>query len=303
MVKEEKSAKKLLTPSQLKILVCCHKPCELPKSEYLLPVHVGAALSDLDLEMQRDDEVAGRSCDNISEKNPNYCELTAMYWAWKNIHVLYPDLEYIGLNHYRRYFAFRKKNPVHDVLYRPEHEAAEYVFNFIDCSKILNLGNIICAKRHIYPYPLAIHYASCHVSDDLRILCQVIHDISPSDEEPFLRTIINNNKFHRFNMFVMPIEEYESYCSWLFPILFKVEETLDISRYNSYQARVYGYMAERLLNVWLIKNEKKVSGLPVYVFSGNGKKQISTSRKLFRDMRSTISFNMNRPISDIENYY
>ena len=71
-----------------------------------MPIHCGKALSSVDLGIQGDNEVNGQPCDNISDKNETYCELTAMYWAWKNIKKIYPDIEYIGLNHYRRYFDF-----------------------------------------------------------------------------------------------------------------------------------------------------------------------------------------------------
>ena len=98
----------MLDDSKIKILVCCHKPCELPQDNIFLPIHVGAAISDMSLGILRDDQLNGESCDNISDKNRTFCELTAIYWAWKNIKKLYPDLQYIGLNHYRRFFAFNE---------------------------------------------------------------------------------------------------------------------------------------------------------------------------------------------------
>ena len=85
---------KELDSSKIKILVCCHKPCDLPQDDIFLPIQVGAAISNVDLGIQRDDQLNGHSCDNISAKNQSYCELTAVYWAWKNIKKLYPDLEY-----------------------------------------------------------------------------------------------------------------------------------------------------------------------------------------------------------------
>ena len=91
---------------KIKILICCHKDCKLPNSKQYLPIQVGAVNAKYDLGLQRDDRINGHICDNISEKNKSYCELTAIYWAWKNIREIYPNLEYIGLNHYRRYFNF-----------------------------------------------------------------------------------------------------------------------------------------------------------------------------------------------------
>ena len=83
--------------SNIKIIVCCHKDDLKLSSDVYFPLHVGKAVSSLDLDIQGDD-----TGDNISEKNPGYCELTGMYWAWKNL----KGVDYIGLCHYRRYFDF-----------------------------------------------------------------------------------------------------------------------------------------------------------------------------------------------------
>ena len=81
--------------ANIKILIACHKPSELPRNNLFLPVRVGAALASDDFGLQRDDD--GK--DNISKKNPGYCELTAIYWAWKNLKA-----DYYGLFHYRRFY-------------------------------------------------------------------------------------------------------------------------------------------------------------------------------------------------------
>ena len=51
--------------------------------------------------------------ENISEKNDKYCELTAQFWAWKNIH----DADYYGFWHYRRFMSFRNENYPMDIYY------------------------------------------------------------------------------------------------------------------------------------------------------------------------------------------
>ena len=107
---------------KIKILICTHKRAELPKDDIFLPIQVGASITNEDLLIQRDDQILKRPCTNISSKNKSYCELTAIYWAWKNIKTLYPDLEYIGLCHYRRFFDFNCKNKTITSFFKRPHK-------------------------------------------------------------------------------------------------------------------------------------------------------------------------------------
>ena len=70
---------------------------------------------------------------------------------------------------------------------------------------------------------------------------------------------------HRFNMFIMKRDKFDAYCAWLFDILFELEKRLDISQYSVYDARVFGFVAERLLDVWIETNGYDYQELP-YVF-------------------------------------
>lgn len=90
--------------AKIKILVCCHKQCEIPRDPVYLPIQVGSALQNYDLGIQKDNEVNGNHCENISVLNPVFSEMTAVYWAWKNMDAFDPEVEYIGLCHYRRFF-------------------------------------------------------------------------------------------------------------------------------------------------------------------------------------------------------
>ena len=53
------------------------------------------------------------------------------------------------------------------------------------------------------------------------------------------------------NMFIMRRELLDEYCTWLFDILFEVERRLDISAYSGNDRRVFGFLGERLLDVWI----------------------------------------------------
>ena len=80
--------------AEIKILVAAHKLYWMPNDSVYMPIHVGReGKADLGY-------VGDNTGDNISAKNPNYCELTALYWAWKNL-----EADYVGLVHYRRYFT------------------------------------------------------------------------------------------------------------------------------------------------------------------------------------------------------
>ena len=90
----------------IRILVACHKPAYVPENPLLCPIQVGAALSREHMQgMLHDDEGI-----HISEKNRSYCELTAIYWAWKNL-----EADYYGLFHYRRYFSFDVSEEPEDI--------------------------------------------------------------------------------------------------------------------------------------------------------------------------------------------
>ena len=70
---------------------------------------------------------------------------------------------------------------------------------------------------------------------------------------------------HRFNMFIMKKQLMDKYCTWLFDILFELENRLDISNYSANDKRVFGFVSERLLDVWLETNRVKYKDIP-YIF-------------------------------------
>lgn len=258
-----------LTKDNIKILVCCHKTSELPPNPdgIFLPIQVGAAISSVDLGMQRDDQVNGKPCDNISVKNKSYCELTALYWAWKNIKKIYPDLEYIGLNHYRRFFSFKMKNCFDDAVLQPEKKVANYILDKHKLEKILSNHDVLIAKPRVYPYSLEVDYSVCHVSEDLRTLKRIIHEKYPEYDHDVYRVIICESRLSPYNMTVIGWSNFNAYCSWLFDILFEAEKEIDISNYNEVQGRIFGYMAERLFNVWIHHNVKNVEKMNIVKFN------------------------------------
>jgi len=83
----------------VQIVIAAHKPYRMPADPIYLPLQVGASGKE-SIGFRRDDEG-----ENISELNPFFCELTGLYWAWKNA-----EADYRGLVHYRRHFGSEKES-------------------------------------------------------------------------------------------------------------------------------------------------------------------------------------------------
>ena len=229
----------------LKILVACHRPHRLPHEEPYLPIEVGAQKRvDLHLGGVRDNEGI-----NISQKNPNYCELTALYWARHNL----PEtVTAIGLTHYRRYFGI-KKTP----------DPLEGVFSLSDWNEFLKESPVILPpKRNYFIETVESQYVHAHHSEDIETLRSVLAE-KHSEYLPAFEKLMRGRKTHILNMFVMRRDLFNQYCDWLFDVLFEVEKLLDISSYSANDARVFGFLSERLLDVWLETNHISYIEKPV----------------------------------------
>ena len=240
----------------------------MPPNEHgvLLPIQVGKALTDTDLHIQADNEVNGQPCDNISAKNESYCELTAIYWAWKNLKKLYPDVKYVGLFHYRRFFAFHESKAFYHDIFKKEEAISEYTFSPEKVISILDKGYLVVSAKQIYPYSLTMDYCIKHMLDDYNTLKNVIDKNYPDYFADFITVMEHGNKFPGYNMFIMNWDDFEEYCRWLFSVLADVEPLVPYQQYNAYQKRVFGFMSERLLGVWLRKNRKKLKYCNVYYY-------------------------------------
>ena len=245
----------------LKIIVCCHKVDIFKRSNIFMPLHVGKALSKIELCMPGDN-----TGDNISIKNDSYCELTGMYWAWKNL----KGSDYIGLCHYRRYFDFnhvgRRIFPLSTIKTTQFNELNLDISK--EAEKWLEKGGCILAKANHQHASLFTHYCEGHYSEDIKVLGDIIRDTLPQKYfQAFIDILIKSNRFSPYNMFVMDWNTFDQYCNWLFNLLGKVENIIDISHYSPHQKRVFGYLAERLLNLYVHAEQLKVMQIPVLKIS------------------------------------
>lgn len=239
--------------NELTIYVATHKNYRYTKNKYYCPIQVNAKKNEHFLPITDD------MGNNISEKNDRFCELTALYWAWKNDH----HSRYIGLCHYRRYF--KMKFSILDLLkiqYNQEYldendiKVSSKIINWLEkgyiiLPKPLNFGKISVQKQ----------YEKCHSNQDLYILKKIVFDMYPECIEAWNK-VFNGHQLHSFNMFIMNRNDFNSYMKWLFSILFAVEKNIP-PKDDIYQNRTFGFMSERLLNVFLQYKRYKTKELPV----------------------------------------
>lgn len=224
-----------------KMYIVTHKQVELPQEKGYMPIVVG------NNNVYYSEFVRDNTGDNISEKNANYCELTALYWMWKNT----DDYKNIGLCHYRRFFT-----------------------NFIFTKKPISIKRV---ERILKRYDLIVPQTWTRLDrtvssvyleidgrqKDLNNLRNIIKKMYP-DYVDIYDDLMNGHEAFYCNMFVMPYKLLNQYCEWLFSILFELEKITDLTGYTVAEARIYGYLSERLFNVWVRKQNLRIKYMPMY---------------------------------------
>lgn len=228
--------------SNIKIFICAHKEVPLPRHPYFLPVQAGAALRNHIMGYQPDDEG-----DNISIKNPHFCELTCHYWVWKNL----KNVDIVGLNHYRRYFDFTRKWPQFsaDKRFIKTEDFLSQKYQFPDLEKLLMKYDVILPVARHWRVSNTQQYEEYHIAKDWEMLRQIIKERSPQFIPAFEKTMDHSNKSVGYNMFITHWKHFNAYSKWLFDILFEVEHRVPPID-DPIQSRIYGYMSERLINVF-----------------------------------------------------
>lgn len=250
----------------IKILVACHKADpNIRHDEIYMPIQVGKAMHpDLDLGFQTDN-----TGENISEKNGSYCELTALYWAWKNL----KNIDYVGLAHYRRYLDFdlTKKSSTnelksYDIILPPPVILNKSVFEEL------------------------VFWTSL---EDAYIFLDSLITLHPDYEHDILNYYFNNNRFTQCNMMIMCTELFDSYCQFLFPVLELTENRLRPAPYTRHR-RALGYMAETMIGLWTIHNKLKYKVVPIIT-------DIKTNKLKYRlnNLRFNIAFKLSKHLSPL----
>ena len=186
-----------------------------------------------DLGYLRDD--AG---ENISEQNCYYSELTGLYWVWKNV----TDTEYVGTCHYRRYLI----------------DEQEQIFTEQQFRKLLQSYDLITTRKVHLNNSYHYGFSANHNIVALDTTGEVIREMYPEYYDTYIR-LVNGPDTYFGNMFVTSKERYDAYCSWLFSIFFEVQKRIDMDTdKDEYHRRVFGFISEFLLLVWVTVNRLSV---------------------------------------------
>ncbi len=248
----------------MKIFVVYHKPAKLIKSKIFVPIHVGRSVGEND---SKDGKIDGKylnwlhknmqgdnTGDNISNANRNYCELTALYWIWKNCKV--KENDYVGLMHYRRVFDFGNDSAAR---YRPRNKKV------ISCVK--NFDIILPQAKKCWSPNLktnaknvAEHFRAEHGAIYTKILEEVLQE-DPRFKESANNVLYESDSISWYNIFIAKKEILNDYCAWLFDTLEKLNRRClkFISSTELETSRMMGFYGEILLNVYFNKiiSEKK----------------------------------------------
>lgn len=201
------------------------------KADWIVPIQVGAALTT-----ERIESICDVEGESISAKNGNYCELTALYWLWKNgIQMVSEEkVDYYGLFHYRRILDITEED--------------------LDRIKA-------CDVDVILPYPMvhepnmSEHHTRYVKEADWNAMMQALEELQPEYARAF-QQILNEPYLYNYNMLVAKPEVMTEYCQWLFPILQRTEE-LSVPKGSERNDRYIGYLGENLMTLYFMYNKEQ----------------------------------------------
>jgi hypothetical protein len=196
--------------------------------------------------------------DNLSEKNPLYCEMTALYWLWKNKSVS----GIVGLNHYRRFFNISTKSFLKHY-FIPVPKITDRILEKInftnqECLKILDSKDIILPNPHKLNKTLYEEYINdkhC-IKSDIDQLIEIL--LKRGESALDIDDIFQGKRLYHYNMFITKRKTFDSYADWVFPILKELENSISLEGRTVQQKRVLGYLSERLLTYYFLSRNLSI---------------------------------------------
>ena len=230
------------------IYVVSHKPFTIPTDDGLyIPLMVGNKQDEIYSELLCD-----QYGDSIAEKNLRYNELTGLYWIWKN-----SNAEIVGICHYRRYFVTPVGKMLNLLLSKLIGVNKKWLINSDYILKACKKNDIILHNKTVF---ISGNKNSLMKMIDYKVieLAEVVmREMYPEYLSVYFK-IINGKKAHLLNIMICKKKWLDKYCEWIFPLLFEIEKRLDINYPNELFSRSMGALAERFLDIWVMKNHLSV---------------------------------------------
>lgn len=197
--------------------------------EFVTSVQVGSAFADIKMA-----ECIDKLGDNISNKNGDYSELTGLYWIWKN-KIKRQDDKYYGLAHYRRFLELS------------EDDLSRLDENDIDV---------------VLPYPMPyepnveVHHLRYLTEQEWDAVLHALEELEPEYARA-LSWFLKQEYMYNYNIVLAKGKVLDEYCSWLFPILFRIEE-INNPDGGKVPNRYIGYIGETLETLYFMCNKDKL---------------------------------------------
>ena len=237
---------------KIKIFVSYHKKSPIIKSDVFEPIEVGRALKSPENNL-KDIMIGDNEGENISEKNPRYCELTAQYYVWKNYEKL-GNPDYVGFCHYRRLFNFNSdRRFCGPVLCGDVFE--QLMMSGENVEKVVGECDILVPEQmKLEGYTILSHYGNSHHIKDYQTALEILLNKYPEFKDSVKEYNCGPDGYFT-NCYVMTREEFFAYMEWLFSILFEVDTKIPEYK-NFYDNRVVGFIAERLFGIYITQLKK-----------------------------------------------
>ena len=231
---------------EIALYVAAHKPCSFPKDPIYVPMWLGPAART----------PAGCFDDkqepSVAHLNPRINECTGLYAIWKHA-----TADIVGLVHYRRFFASEWLKEKHGTMLGKE-----------EILHLMRSFDILVYRLEYFVYPLHVQMRNDLDDDVCDRALEVFEDLIGKKQPDYLdayHKVMNGHTFFPCNMLVTRKEIFDDFCAWLFSFLLDAAEQLDMDTYTDGNRRIAGFVAERMLTIWLTKQTLRIKELPVFL--------------------------------------
>ena len=209
---------------------------------------------------------------NISRKNLNFGEYTFHHKLWKNQKLISNSNDWIGFCTYRRFWTSSKKLKIDNfkelkkiIVRKPLKNWKKFdvivgkplIFKKVKSIKLIKQNILEVLKKP------SILFKDNTLEDQFRVFhgsffLDTAIDLLPTKYQKEFKIFMKGHLFYPYNMFICKNYKILSkFYDEIFPWLFRCEKAFKFKKLSGYnKIRIYGFLAERFMPFWFIKNYK-----------------------------------------------